>query len=246
MYKFATKRENYEDYSSGRVLVGKAGATNFPVRLASEIFQRCSEFLEESGKTPPYGVYDPLCGAAYTLTVLGFLHGDIIKCLLGSDSDLNILGVAKENLGLLTREGLDKRAQELTDLHSRYSKDSHIEAIKSAKRLITSQEHLPDINTAVFHSDALALSSDQVFFEEINMVLVDLPYGILTKWKADASLEDPVQTLLNNMKAQLPQLGVVAVSSDKSQKQQHAGFNKAARFQIGKRQVILLEPTEEE
>lgn len=245
MYRFATQRENYEDYSSGRVLYGKASATNFPVRLASEIFQRCSRFLEESGRPPPYAVYDPLCGVAYTLTVLGFLHGHSIKCLLGSDNDLTILEVAADNLNLLTKEGLGQRTLELTDMLHRFSKDSHAGALESAGRLTGLQELLPSIKTAVFHSDAMACDADQPLFEEIDMVLVDLPYGVLTEWKTDQSTEDPVQKMLDNLMRQLPRLGIVAVASQKGQKYRLSGYTKAARFQVGKRQVILLDPTRE-
>jgi hypothetical protein len=38
-YRFAEK-SNYEDLAAGRVIHGAPGATNFPVRLASELFQR--------------------------------------------------------------------------------------------------------------------------------------------------------------------------------------------------------------
>ena len=44
-YKFIKTKENYKDYSSGRVIYGVAKATNFPVRLASEIFLKCTDCL---------------------------------------------------------------------------------------------------------------------------------------------------------------------------------------------------------
>lgn len=246
MYRFATQRENYEDYASGRVLFGKAGATNFPVRLASEIFQRSADFLEKSGRPPPYGVYDPLCGVAYTLTVLGFMHANGIICLLGSDRDPAILDVAADNLRLLASDGLDQRTLELQELHTRFSKDSHAGAVESAKRLATLRRPLPNIKTAVFPSDALTLEEDHSLFKEIDMVLVDLPYGSLTKWETEEAQDDPVQILLDNLKSRLPRLGIVAVSSDKEQKIQFAGYARVSHFQLGKRQVLLLVPEREE
>ena len=52
-YKFAITDENYEDFASGRVLFNQHGTTAFPVRLASEIFQRCEHILETSGVISP-------------------------------------------------------------------------------------------------------------------------------------------------------------------------------------------------
>ncbi|MBG9795269.1 hypothetical protein ABD76_23525 [Paenibacillus dendritiformis] len=41
-YFFEKKHSGYEDFASGRVLYNARGTTAFPVRLASEIIQRCS------------------------------------------------------------------------------------------------------------------------------------------------------------------------------------------------------------
>lgn len=45
-YLYEIEFKNYEDFVSGRVLYNRKGATAFPVRLASEIFQRCKAALE--------------------------------------------------------------------------------------------------------------------------------------------------------------------------------------------------------
>ena len=42
-YKYG-KNDNYEDFSSGRVLYHVRGMTNFPVRLAQEIYGRCLRY----------------------------------------------------------------------------------------------------------------------------------------------------------------------------------------------------------
>ncbi len=112
-YKFNPVKENYEDYSSGRVLYGAPKATNFPVRLASEIFLCCSEHLKKNGSSGPYTIYDPFCGSAYSLTVMGFFHGLKIKDIFASDVNNTILEFAQKNLSLLSEIGLQKRINEL-------------------------------------------------------------------------------------------------------------------------------------
>jgi 23S rRNA (guanine2535-N1)-methyltransferase len=39
-YRYTAERQNYEDFASGRVLYNQKGTTAFPVRLASELYQR--------------------------------------------------------------------------------------------------------------------------------------------------------------------------------------------------------------
>ena len=46
-YKFETDKRDFSDFSSGRVLYNAANTTAFPVRLASEIAQRCFDILEK-------------------------------------------------------------------------------------------------------------------------------------------------------------------------------------------------------
>ena len=72
-YKYCEK-QNFEDYSSGRVLYHKANMTNFPVRLAQEIFLRCKSYISDK---PQVNFYDPLCGGGYMATVLGLLNLEI-------------------------------------------------------------------------------------------------------------------------------------------------------------------------
>src|SRR5580704_14474383 len=134
-YQYTATKENYEDYSSGRVVYGVAGATNFPVRLSSEVFQRCAHYLKSKGKSGPYKLYDPVCGVAYALTVIGFLHGADIESIVASDSDSRMLEFARKNLSLLTAQGLSKRIEELKTFVREYNKDSHKQALESAHRL---------------------------------------------------------------------------------------------------------------
>lgn len=242
MYKFATERENFEDYSSGRVLLSKPNATNFPVRLASEIFQRCSAFLEERGHEPPYSIYDPLCGVGYALTVLGLLHGDKIRGLVASDRDETVLEIAEKNLNMVSVEGLEKRLQQLRELHRQSSKDSHLEAITSALRLIERRDQQHDIQTQTFQRDALDPNGPWPSLCKIDVVFVDLPYNDMTHWANDLAIEKPVQALLDNMASGIPDLRILAISANKAQKIEFTGHKRLAKFQLGKRRIVLIEP----
>ena len=48
-YKYTVK-EDHSDLSSGRVLYSLPGASAFPIRLMSEIFQFCYEYLNTNDK----------------------------------------------------------------------------------------------------------------------------------------------------------------------------------------------------
>lgn len=242
MYKFATERENFEDLSSGRVLHGAPGATNFPVRLASEIFQRCMHVLEQEGRKPPYTVYDPLCGVAYTLTVLGFLHSERIKRLVASDYDEAILETARQNLDLLSPVGLNARATDLEKLYKEHSRVSHLGAMDSAQKLWQRLEDNAEIETSVFHQNALKIDDKRSELELVDIVLVDLPYGELTQWQGQEKTGDVTNQLLEGLIEHLPNAGVIAVVSDQKHGSQFPGLARRNRFKIGKRHVILLSP----
>ena len=47
VYKFFQKN-NYEDFSSGRVILHKPKNPDFPVRLAGEIFCKCLEYINKT------------------------------------------------------------------------------------------------------------------------------------------------------------------------------------------------------
>ena len=48
-YKFAKEQPDYSDLASGRVFYSLPGHPAFPVRLASEVFQRCLAHREDAG-----------------------------------------------------------------------------------------------------------------------------------------------------------------------------------------------------
>lgn len=72
-YKYC-HNENFEDFASGRVIYGKAGFTNYPIRIANEAFRRAVGYL---GKEDGLTIYDPCCSGGYLLTVLGLLNPPI-------------------------------------------------------------------------------------------------------------------------------------------------------------------------
>lgn len=238
-YQF-TKNDNYEDYSSGRVLYGATGATNFPVRLASEIFQRAKYYLTDQGHKGPYTIYDPFCGAAYTLTVLGLLHGEDIKSLFASDADGMIIELAKKNLSLLTQAGLHNRITELELLLNSYHKDSHKAALISANTL---SQHVVTTKISVGTKQYNVFEGEKPPFDfsTIDLIITDLPYGKLAKWKSSMEGINPTQQFLNHIKEYMLSKALIAISINKKQRVSYEGYSKIKSFQIGTRKVLFLQ-----
>jgi len=253
-YEYATEDQDYSDYSGGRVIYSQPGAPAFPVRLASEIFQRAQAHL---GTDRRLRLYDPCCGGAYHLCAVGFLHGASIASILASDIDENVLALARRNLGLLTQGGLLKRQQELNDLYRQYSKESHALALGSASRLLESLHRLPgqEIPSRIFQANALdgAALRNELSGEAIDLVISDIPYGWMTGWQGTGAnvltpavrtpgAQTPAAQLLAALHPLLPEGALAAIAADKSQKVAHEGFRRVERFQVGRRQIIFLQP----
>ncbi|MCA9883577.1 MAG: hypothetical protein KC708_11425 [Anaerolineae bacterium] len=230
-YRYVTERENYEDLASGRVLLSQPGAPSFPVRLASEIFQRCDEYLPDG----PLTVFDPCCGGGYLLTVLGFLHSERIAVLYGADIVPEVVGLAQRNLDLLTDAGLTARRQSLEEMLAAYGKDSHKEALESANRL---HDLLPQsIDLGVWAADATRRCLPP---NSIDLLITDVPYGVEVSWRGDA-VSDPITALLD---AQLPALksgGIAAIISDKKQRAAHPAYERRLHDTLGKRRITILQ-----
>src|SRR5262245_55152460 len=86
-YLFVHDRHDFTDVAAGPVLYSLPGRPAFPVRLTSEIFQRCQAHLLQLGNEPPYTVYDPCCGSAYLVVTLAYLHWPAIQQIVVSDID---------------------------------------------------------------------------------------------------------------------------------------------------------------
>lgn len=231
-YRFVTEKENYEDYAAGRVLLSRGGMTSFPVRLASEIFQRCADYFPTDQRLQ---VYDPCCGGGYLLTVLGFMHGDRIAALHGSDIQREMVVLASDNLGLLTAGGLNTRKNTLQNLADTYHKSSHDDALDSADKLLDQLPPSP-ISTRTWVADALQQTAEPA---SIDLLICDVPYGNVTAWQAD---DDHLITAL--LRAQFNVLkagGIAVVISDKSQKATYSSYTRLQQETMGKRRFLILQ-----
>ncbi len=242
-YRYATARQNYEDYSSGRVFYGSPGATGFPVRLATEIFQRCAQRLSEKGLAPPYALYDPCCGGGYSASVIGYLHGDQIQKIYCSDVSEHAFDLARRNLALLIPAGLQERTDEIRRLIENYNKQSHHDALESALRL---QRQLTtcrsQIQTKCFRFDILGKEDLSRQLEKIDLVLTDLPYGRAVSWSGATDHGAPEQKLLMNIRPVLKPTSLVAITTSKTQPFAHEGYRRLEQAKIGKRRLLILEP----
>ena len=220
---------NFEDFSCGRFIYQIAGFPNFPVRLACEIFLRCYELLNE----PKVSVYDPCCGGAYMLTVLGFMYNEKISALYGSDVSEEACSLAERNLGLLTHDGLSRRKKQLNAHYEAYGKASHLDAIKSADNLAGLIKNLP--GSKVFLHDIV---KEAPTFPVADIIIADVPYGKLSGWSSPTAFA--LDKMLDNLKGSLRVNALAAICSDKGQKINNPGYKRVERFQVGRRKIEIL------
>lgn len=246
-YRFAPKRD-YSDYASGSIFYSLPGHPALPIRLASEIFQRCLAIREANEQTEACVLYDPCCGGAYHLSTLAFLHGESIGQIIGSDVDPEILSVARRNLGLLTWSGLDARLAEISELSERYKKESHRLTLASLKKLreqVSRRSALPWIKTDVFLADAgdQATICNRLGDTKVDIVISDVPYGNQSAWQnlSSSQIVDYGWILLEALLPVLSVEAVVAIISDKRQKISHEHYQRIAHFKVGKRLVTFLQ-----
>jgi tRNA G10 N-methylase Trm11 len=233
------------------VFYAQAGQPAFPVRLASEIFQRSMEHWQAAGGRGPCTLYDPVCGGAYWLVVLAYLHWQEIAAIYASDVDTGVLSLAERNLSLLTPAGLDRRMAEIEAMMAAYHKESHAGALVSAENFrqqlnLNLGSHA--IETSIFQADAMdALSMSRGLKDgQADLVLADVPYGWHSQWQ-EMNRESgrdhmPVWQMLEALHHLLQPGAVVAIAADKSQKAKHERYRRLERFQIGRRRVFILQP----
>jgi hypothetical protein len=247
-YKYAKEQQDYSNLSNGRVFYSLPGHPAFPVRLASEIFQRCIAHRETIyNDSTPCVLYDPCCGAAYHLSVLAYLHGESIQEIIASDVDENAVELAKRNLGLLDMAGMDKRIVEIKTMLEQFGKDSHKDALKSTNVLkkklsLLSKKHL--LKTRVFQANTLA--KDEILGnikpESVDIIFTDVPYGQHSNWLDSDEISNPLWSTLDALLGVLSQSSIVAIVSDKGQKALHESYQRIERFQVGKRRILILKP----
>jgi tRNA G10 N-methylase Trm11 len=228
-YRYATENHNYEDYAAGRVLLNRPGATSFPVRLASEIFQQCAAALPDAA---PYAVYDPCCGTGYLLTVLGLLHGDHIRSLTAADIDPDMTAVAAKNLALLSPAGMAERKAQLEHDRQAYGKPAHADALVSAHKL--EKQLRPHMRIQVLTADAT--QPGEHLPQGVQMLITDVPYGRSKHWQGDGG----ITALLAAQKGALAVGGIAAIVTPKGETVQHPAYQRVRAFSIGKRQITLL------
>ena len=230
-YEYAVEKRNYEDFAAGRVLLHRPGATAFPVRLASEVFQRGLAILRAEGKPGPYRVFDPCCGTGYLLAVIGLLHGEHVKAVYASDVDAEMVEFARQNLALLTPAGRAGRIRQLGEFVARFGKQAHREAQASARKISEQQE----ANTTPALTFAADATRRTLAARHIDLLVADVPYGQITRWQ-----QGSIYALLDAQQHTLDPPAVVAVASDKKQKAAHPAYRRVERLVVGKRHVTIL------
>ncbi len=223
------KNENFEDYSSGRVLYGGNGIPNFPVRLINEMFGRAVHHLDKKDNLI---VYDPCCGGGYSLTVLGFFHSEDIAKIYGSDIDEDMLGHARKNLSLLDYDGLMGRKEELSSLYDTYHKTSHQEALESVE--VLRKQLSKTVPFEVFQADC----TKPLRKIDADIIITDIPYGNLVEWNevADNSLDLMLEQLYNISEKEM----ILAISMDKKQKFINKSWEVLEKHNIGKRKFLIM------
>ena len=249
-YKYAKTPLNYSDLASGRVFHGLPGHPAFPVRLASEIFQRCMSYREtEYENSEPCTLYDPCCGTAYHLSVIAYLHAEQIREVIGSDIDKKAIAIARRNLEMLTVAGLDNRIGEISKMLELYGKNAHKEALESGNILRTRISGLTQerpIATKVFQASVTDIKAiiKNIEPNAVDIVFTDVPYGKHSHWQSSnaGELLNPLRSMLDGLISILSPTGIVAIASDKQQKVSHESFKRLDQVQIGKRRIVILKP----
>lgn len=240
VYRYALAKEDYSDLSTGGVLYSAPGFPAFPVRLASEIFQRALRL----GPNQPTQVWDPCCGSGYLLMALSFLHRRDITEIFGTDLDNAALKLARQNLNLLSENGLEARSAELHDRSERFSKSVYAEAASAAFRL---SDKLEQQGGPIPHSTAQADVFDPNQLRNVlgarrpKIVITDVPYGERTAWSGPHRTAG-ITGMLRALGAVLDDDAVIAVSTRGRKVRADADLRAITSFKIGTRAVAYFRP----
>jgi 23S rRNA G2445 N2-methylase RlmL len=247
-YRFAQDRDDYTDFAGGQVLYSLPGQPAFPVRLTTEIFQRCRAYLLRLGRAQPYTVYDPFCGSAYLLVTLAYLHWPDIRQVIGSDIDPAVIPLAERNLSLITPAGMEARIEQLSQRYEAFGNVSHAQALASARRLqarLLEYRRQHPITSHIFAANAL--SREDLFqhpeLSTVDLIISDLPYGQQSAWVTADQLgapSNPAWQLLDALQAIASLNTIIALTSNKQQKIAHDAYRRVEQFQIGKRRTVFF------
>jgi hypothetical protein len=227
------QNNNYEDFSSGRVIYHKSNYSNYSVRLVGEVFYRC---LEHSKKKNEICLYDPCCGSAYMLTVLGYLFNETIETIYCSDISNEAVELSRKNLSLLSYTGIEKRRNELNNFIRKYNKDSHRNALHSLEKIEKLIKH--EIKNHVF--EANILNENELINKDFiaNVILTDVPYGNLINWSGNNGGE--IENLLDGIIPIIDPDTIIAISHNKKQKITNLKYKIIEKIQIGHREIGIL------
>lgn len=233
-YRHALTRENYSDFSGG-VLHSAPGFPQFPLRLASEMFQRALALVPSHTAQ----VWDPCCGSGHLLTALAFLHRRDITSVLGTDLDPAALALAQKNLDLLSEHGMAARSDELRARAERLGKPAYLDAAAAAQRLA---DRLAEAGGALPNGVAKAdvFAPDQLRralrVQRPNLVITDVPYGEQTSWIGPDGAAG-IDGMLRALQEVLDDDAVIAVASRGRKASSHEARRPIASFKIGTRVV---------
>ena len=244
-YRFEKDRPDYSLFAPGGAFSGQPGQPAFPVRLAGEVYQHCARLLAANGRPGPYHLYDPCCGGAYHLSVLGYLFPNAFAGISASDIDPASVDLAERNLSLLTKEGLARREAQIHALFEQYGKPSHAAAlaqVDALRRLLGEWAQPPTLHT--FQADALQPEQIQAGLNGMrpDLVFSDIPYGWKSNWvvEDDADGATPVWRMLEALKPCLAPGALIAVAAGKDQMVRHEGYRQVKKIKIGLRQVVIF------
>ncbi|NYI97392.1 23S rRNA G2445 N2-methylase RlmL [Streptomonospora nanhaiensis] len=236
-YRYATERADHSDLASGTVLRSAPGHPGFPVRLADELFQRAAARAAPDGR--PVALWDPCCGSGHLATTVGLLHRERLSWVLATDADPAALGIARRNLALLTAGGLAERERGLRADAAAFGRPAMEERAEAAARLAARLRAAGgDLPAAARTGDAFAPQPPE---RPVDVVLTDIPYGGLTRWRdAPAEGGDPVGALLRALAAVLPPEAVITVTARTRKVALPEGVAALERVRVGNRAAVLV------
>jgi 23S rRNA G2445 N2-methylase RlmL len=234
-YRYAVERTDHSALASGHVLRSAPGFPGFPVRLASELFQRA--MVHTGGE--PVRLWDPCCGSGYLTTVLGLLHRDLLTGVRATDVDAEAVALAARNLRLLTAEGLAEREEELRRSARDFGRVAFVERAEAARDLAAG---LAAQGGDLPHEAAVA---DVFSLEEgvdADLVVTDVPYGEMTRWEGNVpgGAGEPMRGLLSSLGRVLPEHAVVVVTARTRRVVLPEGVRALERVKVGNRAAVLV------
>lgn len=235
---------NFSAFAGGQVFYSRPGFVGFPVKLAIEIFEKSMSLLKENSVSDRLVLYDPCCGSGQLLTTLGFLYGDTLAEIIGSDINSQAVELAQKNLGLLSEKGINERIEDLRVLATKFNKESHMESLQYAiefKEQLKEMQTDHEIKTKIFNADCTNSQDleNNLKDTKIDLVITDVPYGLETSWQVKDS-ELPGNVMMEALKPFLTKRSVVAVVTNRQQKIENPHYQKIAQIKAAKRRVLFF------